>query len=99
MDTGIDAPVGRGEHGPGGTAAPRRGRCGLGQRDTREGPLRDRVERRVVCREIGTERLVEAFWRERELLAAPGQLVLHDVRDDPGRGEPRLELGQVLALV
>ena len=42
---------------------------------------------------------MKALRRERELLAAFRQLVLHNVGDDPGRGELGLEVGQVLALV
>ena len=41
----------------------------------------------------------EALRREREFVAASGQLVLRDVGDDPRRGELGLEVGQVLALV
>ena len=42
---------------------------------------------------------MKALRRERELAAAFRQLVLHDVGDDPRRGELGLEVGQVLALV
>jgi hypothetical protein len=42
---------------------------------------------------------VEAVGRERELVAAVLQLVLDDVGDYPGSGEPGLQVGQVLALI
>ena len=42
---------------------------------------------------------MEALRRERELVAAFRQLVLHDVGDDPRRRELGLEVGEVLALV
>jgi hypothetical protein len=64
-----------------------------------EWALGDRVERGVIGRDVGAERLVEALGRERELVAAFRELVLDDVGDDPGRRELGLEVGQVLALV
>jgi len=42
---------------------------------------------------------VKALRRERELVAAFGQLVLPEVGDGPRRGELGLEVGQVLTLV
>jgi hypothetical protein len=99
VDAGVNAPVGGRKHRPYWTAAPRRGRRGLGERDTGEGALGDRVDRGVIGRDVGAERLVKAVGREREFVAASGQLVLDDVRDDPRRGELGLQVGQVLALV
>ena len=55
VDAGIDTPVGGPKHRPGRTAAPRRGRRGLGERDTGEGALGDRVERGVIGRDVGAE--------------------------------------------
>ena len=86
VDTGVDAPVGGRKHRPDRTAAPGRGRCGLGERDRGKGALGDRVERGVAGRDVGAEGLVKALQRKRELAAAFGQLVLDDVRDDPRRG-------------
>jgi hypothetical protein len=72
---------------------------GLGQRNTGQGALADRVEGCVIGRNVGTERLVEALRRERELVTAFRQLVLDDEGDDRRCRELRLEVVQVLALV
>jgi hypothetical protein len=55
MDTGVNAPIGGWKHRQDRTAAPCWGWRGLGQRHTREGALGDRVERRVVGRDVGAE--------------------------------------------
>ena len=70
MDAGVNTPVGGREHCPDRTATPRRGGRRLGERNAGEGPLGDRVERRIIGRDVGAERLVEALGRERELVPA-----------------------------
>jgi len=55
VDAGVNTPVGGRKHRPGRTATPRRGRRSLGERNTGEGALGDRVERGVIGRDVGAE--------------------------------------------
>jgi hypothetical protein len=55
VHAGVNTPVGGPKYRPGRAAAPRRGRRGLGERNTGEGALGDRVERGVIGWDVGAE--------------------------------------------
>ena len=54
-DAELDTPVRGRQHRPDRAITPRGGRRRLGQRDTGERPLRDRVERGVIGRDVGAD--------------------------------------------